>query len=277
MAPTPHENNLTTTLFSSTAPNLLTTMSSSPNLHAASILRNQQSTRTTHSLNSDTSSLSGIKTVYVGKDQHPVTIMQMPHVNEAVWKKAASFENLCNTAQSLLEAHSTADIMALITKEIPMDTGADFQEAKVAAKMIIDNVFNIANLNPNAFLNSDGKTLKFAPTGDLSKRPEDLTFFCFQSDLDGHDIDRRVMTAGEFSFQFCLRLPQHLLNLADNTIKDISMSPKKKNAGGEDTGMSTFMKELDAYGSPSSAKKALSYAEGSDDDEENKDEPEENL
>ena len=228
MAQTPRENNLTTTLFSSTAPNLLTTMSS-PNLHAASILRNQQSTRTTHSLNSDTSSLSGMKTVNVGKDQHPVTIMQMPHVNETVVrKKATSFENLCNTAYSLLEAHSTADIMALITKEIPMDTGADFQEAQVAAKMIIDNVFNIANLNPNAFLNSDGKTLKFAPTGNLSERPEDLTFFRFQCDLDGHDIDRRVMTAGEFSFQFCLRLPQHLLNLADNTIEDISMSPKKK-------------------------------------------------
>ena len=138
-----------------------------------------------------------------------------------------------------------------------MDTGAAFQEAQVAAKVITDNVFNIANLNPNAFLNSDGKTLKFAPTADLSERPEDLTFFRFQCDLDGHDIDRRVMTAGEFSFQFCLRLPQHLLNLADNTVEDIRMSPRKKRVGGEDTAMSAFMKELDTYSSPISAKKAL--------------------
>ena len=129
MAPTPHKQDLTTNLFSSNAPNLLTTMSS-PNLNAASILRNQ-STRTTNSFSSASTNLSGMKTVYVGKDQHPVTIMQMAHVNEVVWKKAASFENLCNTAQSLLEAHSTADIMALIAKEIPMDTGAAFQEAQV--------------------------------------------------------------------------------------------------------------------------------------------------
>ena len=92
MAPTPHKQDPTTNLFSSTAPNLLTTMTS-PNLHtAASILRNQ-STRTTNSFSSDSTNLSGMKTVYVGKDQHPVTIMQMAHVNEVVRKKAASFEN----------------------------------------------------------------------------------------------------------------------------------------------------------------------------------------
>ena len=62
-----------------------------------------------------------MKTVFVGKDQHPVTIMQMAHVNDPAWKKAASFENLCNNAHSLSEAHSIADIMALITTEAILD------------------------------------------------------------------------------------------------------------------------------------------------------------
>jgi hypothetical protein len=54
---------------------------------------------------------------------------------------------------TLLEAHSSADVTASIAKEITMDTGAAFQEAQVvAARKIIDNVFNIANLNPNVFL-----------------------------------------------------------------------------------------------------------------------------
>ena len=110
---------------------------------------------------------------------------------------------------------SSADVTAMIAKEIPMDTGAVFQEAQVAARMIIDNVFNIANLNPNVFLTSIGKTLKFAPTTKLSERLEDLTFFRFQCDLDGHETDKRVMMAEEFSFQFCLRLPQNLLNVAE--------------------------------------------------------------
>ena len=264
MAPTPHKQDLTTNLFSSNAPNLLTTMSS-PNLNAASILRNQ-STRTTNSFSSASTNLSGMKTVYVGKDQHPVTIMQMAHVNEVVWKKAASFENLCNTAHSLLDAHSTADIMALIAKEIPMDTGAAFQEAQAAAKVVTDNVFNIDNLHPNAFLNSDGKMLKFAPTVELSERPEDLTFFRFQCDLDGQEVDKRVTMAGDFSFQFCLRLPQHLFNVTDNTVEDISVSPGKKREGEAKT-MEDFWKDMDGYGTPT---KQVLFG-----DEENKDEEDE--
>jgi hypothetical protein len=266
MAPTPHKQDPTTNLFSSTAPNLLTTMTS-PNLHtAASILRNQ-STRTTNSFSSDSTNLSGMKTVYVGKDQHPVTIMQMAHVNEVVRKKAASFENLCNTAHSLLEAHSTADIMALIAKEIPMDTGAAFQEAQAAAKVVTDNVFNIDNLHPNAFLNSNGKMLKFAPTVELSERPEDLTFFRFQCDLDGQEVDKRVTMAGDFSFQFCWRLPQHLFNVTDNTVEDISLSPGKKREGEART-MDEFWKDMDGYGAPTNTpiKKVLFGDEGNKDE-----------
>ena len=75
---------------------------SSPNMNAASILRNQSN----HSNNNSVSNLSGMKTVLVGKDQQPVTIMQMAPVNESAWRKAASFDNLRNTAHSLLETHS---------------------------------------------------------------------------------------------------------------------------------------------------------------------------
>ena len=182
-------------------------------------------------------------------------------------KKAASFENnLCKTAHSLHEAHSTADIMALIAMEIPMDTGAAFQEAQAASKVVMDHVYNIGNLNPSAFLNSDGKTLKFAPTAKLSERPEDLTFFRFQCDLDGREIDNRIMMAGDISFKFCLRLPQHLLNVVKNTVEDISITPKKKE--GKASTMSKFMQELSAYGSP--IKKALFAGrdDGSNDEEE---------
>jgi len=48
-------------------------------------------------------------------------IMPMPQINEAVWKEADSFKNLRNTEHSLLQAHSPADIMALITTEAILD------------------------------------------------------------------------------------------------------------------------------------------------------------
>jgi len=114
-------------------------------MNASFILRNQSSRTTSSSTN-----LSGMKTVFVGKDQHPVTIMQMAHVNDPAGKKAASFENLCNNAHSFSEAHSIADIMALIANEIPMDTGAAFQEAQAATTKIMEDVFNVDNLHPSA-------------------------------------------------------------------------------------------------------------------------------
>ena len=58
---------------------------SSTKMNTSSILRNQSSRTTSFSTN-----LSGMKTVFVGKDQHPVTIMQMAHVNDPAWKKATS-------------------------------------------------------------------------------------------------------------------------------------------------------------------------------------------
>ena len=211
-------------------------------MNAASILRNQSSRTTgfsTTSLN-----LSGMKTVMVGKDQHPVTIMQMAHVNDPAWKKAASFENLCNTAHSLLEAHNIADIMALVANEIPMDTGAAFQEAQSASKRITGDVFNIENLNPSAFLNSDGKNVKFTPTIRLSERPEDLTYFRFQCDLDGSELDRRVTTAGEFSFQFCLKFPKHLFHIEGNRVEELITSGRKRGQGGN---MMDFMNDTGSY------------------------------
>ena len=204
---------------------------SSPTMNAASILRNQSSTTTNFSTTS--LKLSGMKTVMVGKDQHPVTIMQMAHVNEPTWKKAASFENIFNTAHSLLEAHNVADIMALVANKIPMDTGAAFQEAQSASKRITGDVFNIVNLNPSMFLNSDGKNIKFTPTIKIAERPEDLTYICFQCDLDGSELDRRVTTAREFSFQFCLKFPKHLFHIKDRRTHHVTMEERarKKNDG----------------------------------------------
>jgi len=46
--------------------------------------------------------------------------------------------------------------------------------------------------------------------------------------LDGREIDNRIMMAGDISFQFCHRLPPHLLNVVNNTVEDISVTPKKR-------------------------------------------------
>ena len=88
--------------------------------------------------------------------------------------------------------------------------------------------------------------MKFTPTVGLKERPDDLTYFRFQCDLDGSEVDKRVTTAGEFNFQFRLRLPQHLFCVKDDTVETISMSDKKR---GQAKSMLEFMNELDdTYG-----------------------------
>ena len=127
-------------------------------MNAASILRNQSN----HSNSSSVSNLSGMKTVLVGKDQQPVTIMQMAPVNESVWRKAASFDILRNTAHSpLLETHSIADVISLVSNKLPIDTGAAFQESQEVAKMVTGSALRVENLHPSAFLFQRASNLSF--------------------------------------------------------------------------------------------------------------------
>ena len=89
----------------------------------------------------------------------------------------------------------------------------------------------------------------------LSERPQDLTFFSFHCYLDGPNVDNRVTMAEDFKFQFCARFLQHLLNVTDNTVEAISMSPGKK--WGKTTTRTDLMKEMAANISPMSTRKVL--------------------
>ena len=71
---------------------------------------------------------------------------------------------------------------------------------------------------------------------------------------------------GELSVQYCLKLPQHLYNVTDNTVEDISMSPKKKRVS-NDTRMDEFLKSIEAHATPNPAQKLLFTSEdGLDED-----------
>ena len=250
MAPTPFETELTTTLLALPHKLYHFTMSN-PNTNASIMRINQHSPSTSFntSTNASASNLSGMKTVYVGKDQQPVTIMQMEHVTMPAWKKAASFDNLRNTVYTLVEAHSVADVMALVASELPIDTGAAFQEAQAAAKLVAKGALDIDYLTPSAFLSSNGKELRFSPDAVLADRPADITFFRFQCDLDGPATDGRIQTAGTLSFQFCLRFPQHIYHVNEGRVEELISSPRKPKGMNS---MDKFMENIgtSAYGTP---------------------------
>ena len=106
--------------------------------------------------------------------------------------------------------HTVADIVALVDNELPLHTGATFQEAQSAEKLIFDNALRVDNLELLAFLSSAGKVLNIDDVNNLETRPADITFVKFCCIVDGSSSDKRITGAKPVSFQVCLRLPQYL-------------------------------------------------------------------
>jgi hypothetical protein len=76
------------------------------------------------------------------------------------------------------------------------------------------------NLSTLAFLSSNSKINKLSSI-DPKDRPADVTFFCFRYDLDPTTIDPHIQQP-PFSLQFCLRLPQHVYSITDDTFENIA-------------------------------------------------------
>ena len=99
-----------------------------------------------NSVSSPSSLDNGYKTVYVGKDQHPVSISALDAVSAPAWKKAAGFDELSRVVFSLADTHEVADLVALISQELPIATNVAFQEAHTESVAIMKSAFDIRNL-----------------------------------------------------------------------------------------------------------------------------------
>ena len=120
-----------------------------------------------------------------------------------------------------MDAHSVADIMSLVSSELPNDTGAAFQESANSAKLIVDSILNVGFLDPVAWLTSGGNDIKIPDPTDLSVRPPDIHFIRFRCQMNGSSVDARVSTVPDLSFYFCLKLPQSTYNGVDGTVTAI--------------------------------------------------------
>ena len=74
-----------------------------------------------------------MRVINSGKDSQPVNLPKMSSVKNHSWKKSASFETLRRCVYSLKDAHTVADLISLISGELPQDTGASFQESQSSA------------------------------------------------------------------------------------------------------------------------------------------------
>ena len=192
---------------------------SNPNINALSL-----STRFTDAPSSQDAT-SGLKVVHIGKDMQPVTIVKMASINSQAWKKSACLTSLRTSVYNLVESHTVADLISLISHELPLDTGASFQAAELAANAIVTNICKVDHIEPVAFLNSAGTQVVISDPDDLDSRPADITFLRLRCTLDGAAFDKRITKVEPIVFQFCLSLPQHFYDTDDKTYEPITPIP----------------------------------------------------
>ena len=106
----------------------------------------------------------------------------------------------------LVDAHSVADVISLVSTELHIDTSTAYQESQSASKNILDAVLNINNLEPVSFLTSTGATVSMLDFTDIEKLPTDVTFVKFRCNMDVATLDKRVKSAPKLKFLFCVKL-----------------------------------------------------------------------
>ena len=131
---------------------LLHTMSS-PNTNALITLLN-------NAVREPKPTAAGFKIVYVGKDKYPMSILEMAPVDDDGWKKSASFESLSSTIRGQIDVQNTADLISVISQEIPIDVTTAFTESTRVKEKIFGSMTDINNLTGLACLHSDGKKWK---------------------------------------------------------------------------------------------------------------------
>lgn len=127
---------------------------SSPTSQVLSVLRNKQADPPASSSVHD---LSRMKTVFIGRDQHPVTMMEMVPITATAWQKKACFDSLRSNARLLIDAnHKSADVLNLVMQELPCSSSAAFQESDQVTAAARDAIFHVSNLEPEGALCSAG-------------------------------------------------------------------------------------------------------------------------
>ena len=145
---------------------------------------------------------SGMRIIYIGKEQQPINLAEMVSVNSHSWKKTVCFNNLVDSIDSVVNSHTVADIVAMVTNEIPIDSWAALQEAQSASKFIVESVLHPNFLDPVASLTSPGNEAKLGDPSDLISRQSDITYVRFSCTIHGSSVDDRVKTSRSYHFIF---------------------------------------------------------------------------
>ena len=70
------------------------------------------------------------KTVYVGKNWYPISIIQLAEVSDIAWMKKSGFDILTSSVGPLSDRNSVSDFIIITDNKIPTDTYYALQDAE---------------------------------------------------------------------------------------------------------------------------------------------------
>ena len=187
---------------STTYDHTIKTMSSNQNFQALVYAQNTAKARTT------TSNKTMMTTISIGKDSHSIPMIEIAPTHETQWKKIQSFDRLSDILRDQLGSHSVADLVTAMSNTIPTETAAAYEEARTVSKVVEGATTKAEYLDGIGCLNGRVNPMTAFPKA-AEKRPEDITYLKVLCNLDGPEIDERILQE-PFEFQFCLKLSQSM-------------------------------------------------------------------
>ena len=100
-------------------------------------------------------------------------------------EKSVFFESLSSTIRGQIDIQNTADLISVVSQEIPINVTTAFMELIRVKEKIMASTTDISNLTGLAFLYSDGKKAKNLSSCDLKDRASDLAYIRLSCTLDG--------------------------------------------------------------------------------------------
>ena len=83
--------------------------------------------------------------MYVGRDQYPVSLIQLAQVSDVAWKNKAGFYILSSTVNYLMGSHNVSALINLLDGEVPMDTYSALQNYEKQMISVIKSVIDVKN------------------------------------------------------------------------------------------------------------------------------------
>ena len=108
-----------------------------------------------------TGSAVKLKTVYVGKNQYPISIVQLDEVSDIAWRKKSGFKFLTYPVGSLSGSHNVSDLITLVDNKLPMDTYSTLKYTEKQTSNVMDSTFGFDNISASVFIIASGKVLNY--------------------------------------------------------------------------------------------------------------------